>query len=214
MQFILLRSRVQINNMRCRIFFTKHFLLFADYERLLMIVEIILVVICSTWLALNMLRSDISQCRIVRIEWSRRSLRTWDIVTRFHRHKSSMLYRHDGMAQIIFAPLARMHSYIAATYRVARSLSWQEAAAIHGITCSRVVIATLHKHGLTSCRGSTDAKALYIVDYYPSTLININLGRPLCLRFIRVIMLKIRSSRWISNFYFNANFQMFNLYLL
>lgn len=51
-----------------------------------------------------------------------------------------------------------MHSYIAVRIVSLVACPGRKRLAIHGITCSRVVIATLHKHGLASCRGGTDAK--------------------------------------------------------
>lgn len=90
--------------------------------------------------------------------WLRHPSRTRDIVTRSRRRKSSTLYRRWWSDTNDIRPSARMHSYIAARIVSLVACPGRKRLAIHGITCSRVVIATLHKHGLASCRGDTDAK--------------------------------------------------------
>lgn len=122
----------------------------------------------------NVLYADISQ-RHGRVKFRREH----ETLSRDFAVVNLGLYRRGEVTRMIFARwLEYIHIY-RGTYRVV--CPGRKQPAIHGITCSRVVIATLHKHGLASCRRGTNAKPFYIADRYPSVPMDIDIEHPLCL---------------------------------
>lgn len=103
---------------------------------------------CNYLLVSNVLYADISQ-RHGRVKFRREH----ETLSRDFAVVNLELYRRGEVTRMIFACwLEYIHIY-RGTYRVV--CSGRKRPAIHGITCSRVVIATLHKHGLASCRRGT-----------------------------------------------------------